>query len=86
MHDQYSGHPSLTIMKDKAKAVLSESEWKTFNYYITQYKQHKLRVEDLAIALIDLLDTTEKVYLTCSYKAHIHINFHALVQTDCRDS
>ena len=61
MHDQYSGHPSLTIMKDKAKSVLSESEWKTFNYYITQYKQHKLRVEDLAIALIDLLDTTEKV-------------------------
>ena len=62
MHDRYSGHPSLTIMKGKAKSVLSESEWKTFNYYITQYKQHKLQVEDLAIALIDLLDTTEKVF------------------------
>lgn len=68
MHEQYSGHPSLTIMQDKAKSVLSESEWKTFNYYITQYKQHKLRVEDLAIALIDLLDTTEKVNPT-----YVHI-------------
>ena len=72
MHEQYSGHPSLTIMLDKAKSILSESEWKTFNYYITQYKQHKLHVEDLAIALIDLLDTTEKVLRhlshTCIYK------------------
>ena len=78
MHEQYSGHPSLTIMQDKAKSVLSESEWKTFNYYITQYKQHKLHVEDLAIALIDLLDTTEKVpnYLSCTYKCkHISLCF-----------
>ena len=71
MHDEYSGHPTRTIMNDKAKSVLSESEWKTYNYYITQYKQHKLSVEDLAIALIDLLDTTEKVHLVYVLLSHI---------------
>lgn len=87
MHEEYSGHPSLTTMNDKAKSVLNESEWKTFNYYITQYKQHKLCVEDLAIALIDLLDTKEKVLLIYEYKVYMHIYFYVvLVQIDRRGS
>lgn len=83
MHDQYSGQPSHVMMNDKAKSLLNESEYKTFTYYITQYKQHKLKVEDLVIALIEVLDTRAKV---CNnYYTRVTFIFNT-VQAHCRGS
>lgn len=49
------------LMKDVARSVLNTEEFTTFDYYINQYEQHGLSVEDLVAPLLDLLNTPEKV-------------------------
>ena len=50
------------MMNEVARSVLTAQELSTFTYYLNQYQQHGLSVEDLTIALLSLLDTAEKVY------------------------
>ena len=50
------------MMNEVARSVLTSHELSTFTYYIDQYEHYGLSVDDLATALLDLLDTAEKVY------------------------
>ena len=50
-------------MNEVARSVLTSHELSTFTYYIDQYEHHGLSVDDLATALLDLLDTAEKVHV-----------------------
>ena len=51
------------MMNEVARSVLTSHELSTFTYYIDQYEHYGLSVDDLATALLDLLDTAEKVYM-----------------------
>ena len=61
LRKQETGVHGRGMMSEVARSVLSPTELSTFMYYIDQYEHHGLSVEDLAIALLDLLDTAEKV-------------------------
>ena len=56
-----TGIQSRGLMNEVARSVLTTSELSTFNYYIDQYQERGLSVDDLATALLELLDTPEKV-------------------------
>ena len=49
------------LMNEVARSVLNEQELSTFDYYVTQYHQHGLSVDDLVAPLLELLNTPEKV-------------------------
>ena len=51
------------LMNEVARSVLTSHELSTFTYYIDQYEHHGLSVDDLATALLDLLDSAEKVHV-----------------------
>ena len=53
--------PARGIMNDMAKSLLSPSEISTFDYYINQYETGYIAVEDFTTALLQLLNTNEKV-------------------------
>lgn len=53
--------PARGIMNDMAKSLLSASEMSTFDYYISQYEMGYISVEDFTTALVQLLNTNEKV-------------------------
>ena len=57
---------SRGLMNEVARSVLTSEEFSTFTYYIDQYDQRGLSVDDLATALLELLDTPEKVCLQSS--------------------
>ena len=48
-------------MNEVARSVLNTQELTTFNYYVDQYDQHSMSVENLVAPLLDLLNTPEKV-------------------------
>ena len=56
-----TGIQSRGLMNEVARSVLTTHELSTFNYYIDQYQERGLSVDDLATALLELLDTPEKV-------------------------
>ena len=58
-HD--TGIQSRGMMNEVARSVLTSHELSTFTYYLNQYEQHGLSVDNLTTALLDLLDTAEKV-------------------------
>ena len=49
------------LMNEVARSVLNSQELATFSYYVNQYDQYGLSVEDLVVPLLDLLNTPEKV-------------------------
>ncbi len=49
------------LMNEVARSVLNTQELTTFNYYVDQYDQHSMSVENLVAPLLDLLNTPEKV-------------------------
>ena len=49
------------MMNEVAQSVLTPQELSTLSYYIEQYEQQGLPVEDLVTPLMDLLNTPEKV-------------------------
>ena len=56
-----TGIQSRGMMNEVARSVLTSHELSTFTYYIDQYESRGLSVNDLATALLHLLDTPEKV-------------------------
>ncbi|CAI8055161.1 Whirlin, partial [Geodia barretti] len=58
-----TGIQSRGLMNEVARSVLTTHELSTFNYYIDQYQERGLSVDDLATALLELLDTPEKLQL-----------------------
>ena len=50
------------MMMELARNVLDGGELKTFSYYLNQYENERIGVEDLVTALLRLLDTDEKVH------------------------
>lgn len=59
-HD--TGIQGRGMMNEVARSVLTSHELATFTYYIDQYEHRSLTVDDLTTALLDLLDTAEKVH------------------------
>lgn len=53
--------PARGIMNEMAKSLLTASEMSTFDYYINQYETGYISVEDFTTALLQLLNTNEKV-------------------------
>lgn len=53
--------PARGLMNNRAKTVLSASEMSTFDYYVSQYEQGHIVVEDFTMALLQLLNTNNKV-------------------------
>lgn len=66
LRKQDTGIQSRGMMNEVARSVLTSHELSTFTYYIDQYGQRGLSVDDLTTALLDLLDTAEKVLLRWS--------------------
>ena len=56
-----SSSPARGIMNEVARSLLTVQELSTFKYYITEYEQNRVSVEDLAHALLQMLNTKEKV-------------------------
>ena len=48
-------------MNEVARSVLTPQELNTFNYYVDQYDQNSLSVDDLVTPMLHLLTTPEKV-------------------------
>ena len=61
LRKQETGVHGRGMMNEVARSVLSPQELSTFTYYINQYEQYAISVDDLTTALLDLLDTAEKV-------------------------
>lgn len=59
-HD--TGIQGRGMMNEVARSVLTSHELSTFTYYIDQYEHRSLTVDDLTTALLELLDTAEKVH------------------------
>ena len=53
--------PERGMIDSKAKAILSTNELSTLDYYITQYEQGHIAIEDFTAALLQLLNTNNKV-------------------------
>ena len=62
-----TGIQSRGMMNEVARSVLTSHELSTFTYYIDQYQQQGLSVDDLTTALLELLDTPEKVMHPSTY-------------------
>jgi predicted RNase H-like nuclease len=58
-----TGVQSRGMMNEVARSVLTTQELSTFSYYVEQYDGRGLSVDDLSTALLELLDTPEKVYM-----------------------
>ena len=56
-----SSSPARGIMNEVARSLLTVQELSSFKYYINEYEQRRVSVEDLAQALLELLNTKEKV-------------------------
>jgi hypothetical protein len=50
-------------VNNKAQAVLTEHELSSLNYYLSQYQDNHVTVDDLVRALLTILDTVEKAAL-----------------------
>ena len=77
-----TGIQSRGMMNEVARSVLSSQELSTFTYYIEQYHQRGLSVEDLTTALLELLDTPEKVCLFMT-TMHTMSSISALLSLFC---
>ena len=49
------------MMNEVARSVLTSQELNTFNYYVDQYDQNALSVDDLVAPMLHILTTPEKV-------------------------
>ena len=49
------------LLKDVAQSVLTEQELTMFMYYLNQYQQYDLPVNEFLPPILTLLDTPEKV-------------------------
>ena len=50
-------------VNEKAQSILTEHEFSSLNYYLSQYQDNHVGVDDLVRALITILDTVEKAAL-----------------------
>ena len=61
--DQENSFQVRGMMNEVARSVLTSQELNTFNYYVDQYDQKALSVDDLVTPMLHLLNTPEKVNL-----------------------
>ncbi len=61
LSDQESSFQVRGMMNEVARSVLTPQELNTFNYYVDQYDQNSLSVDDLVTPMLHLLTTPEKV-------------------------
>ena len=66
LSDQESSFQVRGMMNEVARSVLTPQELNTFNYYVDQYDQNSLSVDDLVTPMLHLLTTPEKVN-TCYF-------------------
>lgn len=64
--DQENSFQVRGMMNEVARSVLTSQELNTFNYYIDQYDQNSLSVDDLVTPMLHILTTPEKVELRCN--------------------
>lgn len=50
------------LLKDVAQSVLTEQEQSLFMYYLNQYRQSNMPVNEFIPLVLTLLDTPEKVF------------------------
>ena len=53
--------PSRGLIDSRARAVLSAGELSMFDNYVTQYEQGHIAIEEFTMALLRLLNTSNKV-------------------------
>ena len=61
LSDQENSFQVRGMMNEVARSVLTPQELNTFNYYVDQYDQNSLSVDDLVTPMLHLLTTPEKV-------------------------
>ena len=59
--DQGNSFQVRGMMNEVARSVLTAQELSTFNYYVDQYDQRALSVDDLVTPLLHIFTTPEKV-------------------------
>ncbi len=55
------------LLKDVAQSVLSEQELALLMYYLNQYQQYDMSINDLMPSVFSLLDSPEKVVKNCIF-------------------
>lgn len=50
-------------INEKAQSILTEHEFSSLDYYLSQYQEGHVSVDDLVTALMTILDTVEKASL-----------------------
>ena len=71
--DQENSFQVRGMMNEVARSVLTSQELSTFNYYVDQYDQKTLSVDDLVTPLLHIFTTPEKVLGLVLVKQHIII-------------
>ena len=61
LSDQETSFQVRGMMNEVARSVLTSQELNTFNYYVDQYDQKALSIDDLVTPMLHLLNTPEKV-------------------------
>lgn len=61
MHSALRQQGGRNLVEDAARQVLGDKARRSLLMYINQYERGKLDIDMLAVALIDILDTPEKV-------------------------
>ena len=63
MHQKQQPHTSRQLIEQRTKHLLSEIESNTITYYLNEYQTHGLAIEAFLTAVLDILDTADKLVL-----------------------
>ena len=58
---------SYRWIEEKAQNYLSEDEWVTLKYYISEYVHGSITVNGLVLSMFDSLDTSGKVWIVTDH-------------------
>ena len=75
--DQKNSFQVRGMMNEVARSVLTSQELNTFNYYIDQYDQNSLSVDDLVTPMLHILTTPEKVMFMLLFGAYSYMVLHS---------